>query len=426
MHKLAKSKIGSILDLAIEADIDGPDLTGIAAQQRAISMVHSLKACIDIASYQPDSFIAVKVYFLLISKITALAPPSLLQSWSLTLSHLENAFLKLADKDGNVGLESFQRLSESFPGLKNLDLVKLFRDNDLNSSNKLSYSDITAIFSLFSIENCRALIKDDGFKSLNHTDLDTATLVIKEIRVLCEYAQTKKVKLMMDAEQTYFQAAIDDISIGLCRNYNAKLSAGPGEWMGPLIFNTYQMYLHRTLAKLKADVYRANQKGYSFGIKLVRGAYMNSERERAARLGYESPVQDSIEASHKAYNDALTFVIEQQATLPRVTDAVRGLSLVVASHNHDSIDTTCALMNLNGISRSGGWVSFGQLLGMQDGITHSLATNGFEALKYVPYGPVEVTIPYLHRRAQENQAMVKAMSKDKVAIQSEIARRFGF
>ena len=141
--------------------------------------------------------------------MTALVPPSLLQSWSLTLQNLHDAFLKVADKQGNVNADQFAKLQDYFPGLKKLNMVKLFKDNDLNNSGTLSYSDVTAIFSLYSIENCRALIRADIPKSLSDSDLDTASLVIKEIRVLCEYAQTKKVKLMMDAEQTYFQPAIE-------------------------------------------------------------------------------------------------------------------------------------------------------------------------------------------------------------------------
>lgn len=150
---------------------------------------------------------------------------------------------------------------------------------------------------------------------------------------------------------------------------------------------------------------------------------MISERERAMRLKQPSPIHPNLESTHKAYNDALQFILEQQALLPKVSDAPIGLSLVVASHNHQSAELTCSLMERLGIPRAGGWVSFGQLLGMQDGLTHSLATNGFKALKYVPYGPVDVTIPYLHRRAEENQSMVVAMQKDKVAILSEIKQR---
>ncbi|KAJ3305907.1 hypothetical protein HDV03_000749 [Kappamyces sp. JEL0829] len=417
MDKLAKAQVGSILDLAIEADLDAANLTGAAAQNQTRQMVDSLKQCIDIASHQPESFIAVKV--------TALAPPSLLQTWSATLDRLYAAFTALADPDGNVDVVQFQKLAATFPGLSKLNMEQLFRANDLDKSGKLSYSDVTAIFSLFSIDNCRALVDGSVPNSLTNQDLDTAALVIKEIRVLCDYAQSQKVKLMMDAEQTYFQPAIDDVVIGLCRNYNAKLGAR-GDWSGPLVFNTYQMYLTSSLRRLKADVFRAQQKGYSFGIKIVRGAYMVSERERAMRLGYVSPIHPDIEATHKAYNDGVSFIIEQQALHTKSADSVVGLSLVVASHNHASVELTCSLMEKHGIPRSGGWVSFGQLLGMQDGLTHSVASNGFKALKYVPYGPVEVAIPYLHRRAQENQAMMAAMEKDKTAIKTEIKTRLGF
>jgi hypothetical protein len=415
MKKLAQSNVGSILDLAIEADLDAIDLSGVQAQQATMQMVNSLKECIDIASHQPESFIAVKV--------TALAPPSLLQSWSNTLTALRVAFDEISDVNGNVSLIQFQQLEKVFPGLKKLDLANLFLTNDINRSGTLSFSDVTAIFSLYKIENCRALVEQDSkSRGVSQKDLDTAALVIEEIKKLCDYAQQKKVKLMMDAEQTYFQPAIDDIVIGLARLYNARLSSD-GPFKEPLVFNTYQMYLVDALDRLKADVNRAAQKGYSFGIKLVRGAYMVSERERAMRLGIKSPIHPTIEETHKAYNAALEFIIERQSKLPKTQDTVRGLSLVVASHNHRSIDFTCELMEKYGIPRQGGFVSFGQLLGMQDGVTGHLASTGFKALKYVPYGPVPVVIPYLHRRAQENAAMIEAMSMDKAAIKKELRLR---
>ena len=152
---------------------------------------------------------------------------------------------------------------------------------------------------------------------------------------------------------------------------------------------------------------------------------MVSERARSNKLNQVSPIHPTIEATHDAYNEAVAFILQQQASDPKNENAVKGLSFVVASHNHDSIDYTCELMEKHGIPRSGGWVSFGQLMGMQDTVTHTLASNGYEALKYVPYGPIEVTIPYLHRRAQENQTMLAALAKDKSAIKKEIRIRMG-
>ncbi|KAI8894889.1 FAD-linked oxidoreductase-like protein [Globomyces pollinis-pini] len=152
---------------------------------------------------------------------------------------------------------------------------------------------------------------------------------------------------------------------------------------------------------------------------------MVSERELAMRLGYPSPIHPDIESTHAAYNAGVEFVIEQQAQYPRQNDSIKALALVVASHNNHSVDYTCGLMEKYGIPRSGGWVAFGQLMGMRDGTAYRLAGNGFKALKIVPYGPVEVAIAYLHRRAQENAAMIGAMKKDMNAIASELKFRVG-
>jgi hypothetical protein len=385
--------------------------------------VNSLKECIDIASHQDGSFIAVKV--------TALSPPALLQTWSATLVLLEQRFNALADNDGNLSLIQFQKFVDTFPNLKKMDMVQLFKKNDLNDSGFLSCADVSAIFSLFAIENCRGLVIDNapkhknGAAALTNTDLDTADLIIKEIKVLGEYSRSKRVKLMMDAEQSYFQPAIDDVVIGLSRTFNPR-SVNADGWKEPLVCNTYQMYLTSSLRRLKADVLRARQKGYSFGVKLVRGAYMVSERELANKLGYPSPINPTLEATHESYNAGVSFIIEQQAQLSRHEDSLRALTMVVASHNHHSANFTCALMDRHGIPRSGGWVAFGQLMGMQDGLTHKLAEDGFKALKYVPYGPVDVAIAYLHRRAQENSAMVAGMKADMNAIAKELKIRAGF
>jgi hypothetical protein len=418
MEKLAEGKVGAILDLAIEADLDALDVSGIAAQKQTQLMVDSLKDCIDIASHQPESFIAVKV--------TALAPPNLLLSWSLTLQKLRAAFTEIAGGNDEINEKQFLDLINYFPNLKSLAMKDIFKKHDLNSSGTFTFSDVSAVFSLFNTKYCRALIGNEkgtasGIRWLTDTDLDTAELIIPEIRKLCEYAGHKKVKLMMDAEQTYLQPAIDDIVIGLCRLYNPKVNSTG--WKEPLVYNTYQLYLTDALGRLKTDLLRSEQKGYSFGVKLVRGAYMVAERARAIELNYPSPIHPSIEATHSAYDAGVKHVIESQAKYPRTADSPCPVSMVVASHNHASIDTTCKLMEQYGIPRSGGWVSFGQLLGMQDGKTQQLASNGFKALKYVPYGPVPVVVAYLHRRAQENSQMVNSMDLDRLAILKELKTR---
>lgn len=407
MQQLAKSNVGAILDLAIEVDVGEAELTRVDIE----NMVKSLQQCIDIASKVEDSFIAVKV--------TALAPSSLLINWTNTLRQMKTAFAMLAKGGNRLDLEQFMLFKDTFPGLTTLDLPALFRT--FGKDGFVTYEQVAEIFSLSNISNCRALTNNLGGETVTAADLEMAEFAVAQMKTLALYAKSKRVKLMMDAEQSYFQPAIDDIILSLGREVNSKI--GSSEFATPVVFNTYQMYLKDSLDRLKADVLHAQAKGYSFGVKLVRGAYMVSESERALRLKYPSPIHDSIHDTHTSYNAGIQFIIEQQSKLPRTIDSPSSLSMVVATHNHDSSALACALMEKNGIPRTGGWVSFGQLLGMQDGLTEKIASQGFRALKYVPYGPVPSVVAYLHRRAQENSQMVAAMSKDRKEILKELKLR---
>jgi proline dehydrogenase len=409
MQSLANSNIGSILDLAIEADLDAPEVSGTEAQLQAREVVSKFKECVDIACTQRDSFIAIK--------ITALYPPKLLKNWTMTLNLLYSEFTKISNNH-LVDLKMFVSLSKKFPGLNSLDLQALFKSNDLNNDGYLSFADLIAIFSIHG-KYCHALV-GDGL--ISKSELDTAALILDEIKVLIEYAQEKNVKLMMDAEQTYFQAAIDDIVIGLCRKYNVKFNKKKSDKIsGPLIFNTYQMYLVSALQRMQQDIDRASQEGYSFGLKIVRGAYMESERQLASEKCYPSPIHPNIDETHKAYNSAIDLILKKMSTFDK--DSCLPLSLVIASHNHDSTVYARKLISDYNIEKDGR-VAFAQLLGMQDILTNELASESLKAYKYVPYGPVDVAIPYLYRRAQENSAMVKGMIADKNLIKNELKMRF--
>lgn len=355
MDKLAKSNIGSILDLAMEADLDSIELTGEAAKENTKHVVSLLKDSIEIAAHQPGSFIAVK--------ITSLVPPSLLHSWTSTLEILRREVMKIS-QNGEINLAQFQSLEKTFPLLKTLDLADIFAKNDLDKNGTLNFADLSAIFSISKIENCKALVNlaasvRKGDRPLNNSDLDTAKLVFDEIKVLCDLAKAKQVKLMMDAEQTYFQTAIDSFVISMCQLYNPKnpkdMNSDLKDWKSPIVYNTYQMYLKGSVARLKADINRAEQQGYSFGVKLVRGAYMVAERERASQIGIPSPIHDNIEDSHNSYNEGVKFTIEKQNSFPPPTDFIN-LSMVVATHNHQSIEYASNLMEKKKIPKLGGWV----------------------------------------------------------------------
>jgi len=232
---------------------------------------------------------------------------------------------------------------------------------------------------------------------------------------------------MMDAEQSYFQAAIDDVALGLCRAWNTPFG-GPvasDGIRGPIIFNTYQMYLKDSYSRLVRDVERAQRGNYSFGIKLVRGAYMVSERKRSEILSIPDPIHSTLQDTHAAFNSAISFLIDQMSKFPRTVDALRPLAFVVASHNKDSVRLATNLMEKNGIPANDISVGFAQLMGMKDGTTFALARNGYMSYKYIPYGPLDVTIPYLHRRAQENSSMLGTTGEDQKNILTELKIRLG-
>jgi proline dehydrogenase len=417
MERLAKSNLGTILDLAMEADLDAEEKSGLAAKISAREIADQLRGAIDIAAHQDDSFVAVKV--------TSMVPPAVLYSFSSTLNKLKQASLDLSNGSGELSLGQFKKLSDTFPGLNQLDLDRLFAENDLDKDGLLNYADLAAIFSVANPVTCKALLTDAGVqpndRNLSARDLETLKYVLEEIDYLCEYAKKNVVKLMMDAEQSYFQPAIDNVILSLARKHNVKIGE-KSEWKGPMVFNTYQMYLVDSLGRLQADAARAEQEQYTFGVKLVRGAYMESERKRAEVYGYASPIHRDIESSHNSFNAAIEFVIQKQASTT-CSREFSDLCLVVATHNQDSIELATELMERNAVPKTGGWVSFGQLLGMQDGTTGQLARSGFQVFKYVPYGPVPVVLPYLHRRAEENSTMMKAMEADKAAIAKEIKYR---
>nr|KAJ3420125.1 hypothetical protein HK105_006063 [Polyrhizophydium stewartii] len=446
MKAYESAGIGSILDLALEADLDAAALTGAAAADQAVKIAGMFKQSIEIASHQPDNFIAIKV--------TALFPPALLQRWSTTLTRLKEVFDAAAASDaaaaGGVDAQGAveiarlaPRIEAAFPGVggRAAELLAAAR-----ADGRVEWTDVAGVFSLHAPQRAAMLVRDAPAAAATadtaeatHDDVATAALIVPHVDDLCAFARARGVRLMVDAEQTYFQPAIDDVALGLCAKFNPRAgeavastttpgdasASAPGGLRTAVVYNTYQMYLVDAYARLVADTRRAARLGVSFGAKIVRGAYMVSERERAAELGIADPIQPSLEATHASYNRAVTFLVDTMARNKTAEHIVRQLAFVVASHNKDSVKLATGMMAQHGLSAVDGAVGFAQLMGMQDATTYSLAANGFRAYKYIPYGPVQVTVPYLHRRAQENSAVLGAVSEDKRNLLTELKIRMG-
>ena len=93
------------------------------------------------------------------------------------------------------------------------------------------------------------------------------------------------------------------------------------------------------------------------------------------------------------------------------------------SHNEYSNQYLAELMGKHGMSPGDQHVWFAQLLGMSDNISFNLAKAGYNVVKYVPYGPLELVMPYLIRRAAENTSVAGQSSRELTMIRKELVRR---
>ncbi len=221
---------------------------------------------------------------------------------------------------------------------------------------------------------------------------------------ICQKAFEENTALFVDAEETWIQQPIDDIVHEMMVKFNCEK---------PLIFNTVQLYRTDRLEFLRQSVEEAEKAGYFYGIKLVRGAYMDKERERAAKNGYPDPIHATKEDTDLDFNEAIRFCI----------DHIDRVAVCAATHNEKSSALQARLLHERGIPRDHPHVTFAQLYGMSDHITYNLARAGFRAGKYLPYGPVKEVLPYLIRRAKENTSVAGQMSRELQLVSTELKRR---
>lgn len=239
---------------------------------------------------------------------------------------------------------------------------------------------------------------------LDVTDSKQWEKVTTRVHKICEHAAKNNVRIFIDAEESWIQDAIDSLADQNMEMFNKKEA---------IVYNTLQFYRHDRLAFLKTSYERSKAKGYKLGIKLVRGAYMEKERERAIAKGYESPIQPDKTASDNDYNEALKFCIEH----------LDDISICAGTHNEASSMFLVKLMAEKQIPKNHQHIWFSQLLGMSDHISYNLSKAGYNVCKYVPYGPVRDVMPYLLRRAKENTSVKGQTGRELSLIMKEKERR---
>jgi proline dehydrogenase len=228
--------------------------------------------------------------------------------------------------------------------------------------------------------------------------------LIDRIHSLCKYAHQNKVKLLIDAEESWIQDAVDEIVYTNAKAFNCNEI---------IVFNTIQLYRKGMVEEIEKQINIARESGYKIGFKLVRGAYMEKESERAQEMNYPNPIQDSKKDTDRDYNLALELCFKNR-------DIV---AIMAGTHNEESSLLLARLIEDHNISKSDDRFWFAQLYGMSDHISFNLAYKGFNVAKYLPYGPVKEVLPYLSRRAQENSSVKGQSSRELSLISREMKRR---
>jgi proline dehydrogenase len=230
--------------------------------------------------------------------------------------------------------------------------------------------------------------------------------VRERMYAICEVAAEKNIGVLVDAEESWIQDPIDRLTMEMMEIFNKEKV---------IVYNTIQLYRHDRLHFLQLSRQIAQQQGFMLGVKLVRGAYMEKERTRAADRGYASPIQPDKESTDRDYNEAIKYCIEH----------LDNIAIIIASHNEASNLYTVDLLNEKGLSHKHPHIHFSQLYGMSDNITFNLAKDGLSVSKYLPFGPIRDVIPYLMRRAQENSSVSGQTGRELGLITKELARRKG-
>lgn len=228
--------------------------------------------------------------------------------------------------------------------------------------------------------------------------------IYDRIDFICKAATENNIMVLVDAEESWVQQPVDELTDAMMEKYNGSKA---------IVFNTFQHYRHDRLAFLKVSAERAMAHNYVLGAKLVRGAYMEKERKRAAEMGYKDPIQPNKQATDNDYDAAVHYCLEH----------LEHLAVFIGTHNEQSCLKAAQYMERHNIPATTDRVYFSQLYGMSDNISFNLAHSGYHVAKYLPYGPVKDVIPYLMRRAQENTSVAGQTGRELSLIEREISRR---
>lgn len=261
-----------------------------------------------------------------------------------------------------------------------------------------------AVFKVTGIGSAELLEKVQNQEELYDEEKEAFELIRQRIDMLCSRASVLNVRVFIDGEESWIQDTIDHLTYEMMEKYNHDKC---------VVYNTFQMYRKDMFNNLKLATEHARKHNYYLGVKLVRGAYMERERQKAHESNYCEPVHETKDATDHDFNAAMEYTVENRNVI----------SVCVGTHNEYSCKRLVELMTKHNIQPTDPHFYFAQLLGMSDNISFNLSKAGYNVAKYVPYGPVEAVMPYLFRRAEENTSVAGQASREFVLIKREMVRR---
>ena len=286
--------------------------------------------------------------------------------------------------------EDFQRAYN-----KKIEIIDLTKNND---------SIPFAVFKPTSLGRYELFKKVSSKIKLNAIEKEEWGRVKNRFDNICGYAKNSNVKILIDAEEYEVQFAIDSLALEMMRKFNI---------INVIVYNTIQLYRWDRIPFIKSLIEKYKNSKFKFGFKLVRGAYMEKERDLALKEGYKSPICQTKTETDQNFDNCIDLMF----------DNLDMIDFFVASHNENSNLKVIDKMNKFSLSNDNEKVWFGQLYGMGDNISYNLAKKGYNVAKILPFGPVENLMPYLIRRAQENSSIEGQSNRELDLINSELIRR---
>jgi proline dehydrogenase len=276
----------------------------------------------------------------------------------------------------------------------------------LETINKASVSPAIAfgVFKISAIGPAEVLEKVQNGETLTPKELAAFDKLKERADFICRTAWEKKVKVLVDAEESWIQDITDVIVYELMKKYNHESA---------IVYNTFQMYREDMMYNLEKAYELANEDKFFLGVKLVRGAYMKKELLRARERGYKYPLFSTKEETDHAYDNALLFCMQH----------LNKIFLCAGTHNEKSNYYLTSLMMKYKIQNNDSRIYFSQLYGMSDHISYNLSACSYNVAKYLPFGPMDAVMPYLFRRAEENQSVLGQTSRELLLVKKEISRR---